>query len=535
MKKSALQGIVTLMSLALIGIILMQINWLHKSIQLNEAQFNKGVMSSLSTVSEKLTKHEMVQQVKSFFHTTDQRKVSRYHCDELSKTSSDVHMERQVRTKKVIAFFANSISDTFLVNEKEFITSKSSEYQCSCARCKQKQKDDIIAYFLTNQLNNAPIAETKLADRIDLEFLDASIHEELENQGIKLQFDYGLFSNRLQSFEYITSNSGDEEPSKMNSRITNLAHTHYKVDLFESDEQADPSINLFGGSSAPGLLMIHFPGKSTYLWRSIWVMVLGSILFTGVLLFCFAYTIMVILRQKNLSEMKTDFINNMTHEFKTPIATISLASDSICNPAILSDPEKVSRFAKIIGQENKRMNSQVEKVLQMAMIDKRDLALKINRLNLHDIVHRAAENMRIRIEPKGGEMILDLGAADSIIEGDQTHVSNVINNLLDNANKYTPENPRIELTTSNVQNGIEICVKDNGIGMDDEARKKIFDKFYRVQGGNLHDIKGFGLGLSYVKAIVTAHKGSIRVQSKLGQGTTFTVFLPHFHETNDNL
>jgi two-component system phosphate regulon sensor histidine kinase PhoR len=288
------------------------------------------------------------------------------------------------------------------------------------------------------------------------------------------------------------------------------------VDLFRQD---NPS---------PGMLMIYFPTKSELVWSSVWQNLLASILFTGIILFCFAYTVQVIFKQKKLSEMKNDFINNMTHEFKTPIATISLAADSITNPIISGNAEKVRRFADIIKQENKRMNSQVEKVLQMALLDKNDFQIKLTRVNLHEIIERAVENFALQVEKKEGVVKTELQANEAVVEGDLTHVTNIIHNLMDNANKYSPEKPQITLHTRNVPNGVELVVEDNGIGMTREALKHIFDKFYRVHTGDVHDVKGFGLGLSYVKAVMNAHKGQIDVKSELGKGSKFILFFP-FH------
>jgi two-component system phosphate regulon sensor histidine kinase PhoR len=225
--------------------------------------------------------------------------------------------------------------------------------------------------------------------------------------------------------------------------------------------------------------------------------------------------------------MKTDFINNMTHEFKTPIATISLASDSILSPSILENKDKVSRFIGIIKQENRRMLNQVEKVLQMAQIDKEDLDLKLTSLNLHEIISEAVVNAELKVQAKGGSITTRLEAQKPEILGDATHISSIINNLLDNAEKYTPEKPEILICTKNIKDGLEISIHDNGIGISRDALKYIFEKFYRVHTGNLHNVKGFGLGLSYVKAMVEAHHGRVQVKSEPGKGSIFTVFLPY--------
>jgi two-component system phosphate regulon sensor histidine kinase PhoR len=356
-----------------------------------------------------------------------------------------------------------------------------------------------------------------VGERIDLEHLKTALRQELKNRGIDTDYQYGIYSHKKKSFVVLNGVYVVEDPQvreALPGYKKSIYNSRYRVDLFRDD------------MPSPGLLMIHFPAKTSFVWKSVWVNFLGSILFTGIILFCFGYTINVIFRQKKLSEMKTDFINNMTHEFKTPIATISLAADSITSPMISGNSDKVRRFAGIIKQENKRMNNQVEKVLQMALLDKQDFSLKLAEVNLHDIIGRAVENISLQVEKKDGQAEAFMEATNPIVEGDITHISNIINNLLDNANKYSPEKPEISVHTRNVGNGVEVIIMDKGIGMTKEAKKHIFDKFYRVHTGDLHDVKGFGLGLSYVKAMMTAHKGQIEVKSDLGKGSSFTLFFP---------
>jgi two-component system phosphate regulon sensor histidine kinase PhoR len=363
-----------------------------------------------------------------------------------------------------------------------------------------------------------------LEQRIEPEFLDMIIKKSFSNRNInpardtKYEYHYGIYSAEKQAFVIEDGHFliEDERPSGNPNETTekNLYNTDLKVTLFPKEEIVSGEIRLF------------FPNRSTIIWSSLWQSILGLLLFTGIILFSFFYTLNIVFRQKKVSEMKTDFINNMTHEFKTPIATISLASDSMVSPKISGDPEKVRRFANIIKQENKRMNAQVEKVLQMALLDKEDFGLRTTEIDLHEVIERAVENIGLQVEKRQGTARADLQATQPVIEGDATHISNVINNLLDNANKYSPENPEISVHTRNVPNGVEVIVKDNGLGMTKEAKKHIFDKFYRVHTGNLHDIKGFGLGLSYVKAIMTAHKGQIDVTSDLGKGSSFILTFP---------
>jgi two-component system phosphate regulon sensor histidine kinase PhoR len=254
-----------------------------------------------------------------------------------------------------------------------------------------------------------------------------------------------------------------------------------------------------------------------------WIYV--SIIVVLVLVF-FGYTITVIFRQKRLSEVKTDFINNMTHELKTPISTIGLSSEMLLRSDFSNDPEKLKRYAGIIFKENKRLENQVERVLNVAKLDEEELVLKKEKMDIHELLVEAKENFDINQLEQGGKIQIHLGASQHEIMADPVHVTNVVYNLLDNAVKYCENNPEIHVNTHNEKKGIVIEFVDNGIGMKREDMKMIFDKFYRVPTGNLHNVKGFGLGLYYVKLIVEAHNGKIEVKSKVGEGTTFTVYLP---------
>jgi len=224
--------------------------------------------------------------------------------------------------------------------------------------------------------------------------------------------------------------------------------------------------------------------------------------------------------------MKTDFINNMTHEFKTPIASIALAAEALQDPSIQSEQNRTKRFLKVIEDENLRLKNHVDKVLQTAIIDKGELKLNITDIDIHAIIEIATKNAGLQVEKRGGRIRSKLNASDPIIMADKGHITNVIYNLLDNANKYSPENPAIEVETYNIGDGVNITVKDNGIGMTKETQKKIFDKFYRINTGNLHDVKGFGLGLNYVRAIVQLHGGNISIESEPGKGSSFSIFIP---------
>lgn len=231
------------------------------------------------------------------------------------------------------------------------------------------------------------------------------------------------------------------------------------------------------------------------------------------------------LRQKKLSEIKNDFINNMTHEFKTPIATISLAVDALRNEKVQQDPKKMSYFSEIIKEENQRMNRQVETILRAALLEKQEIQLNLKPLHIHQIVTDVADNFMLRLQEKGGTLELKLNATNDLIEADEVHISNLINNLMDNAVKYAKDNvpPKICIFTSSTDKKFSIRIEDNGIGMNRETVKRIFERFYRAHTGNIHNVKGFGLGLSYVKSVVDAHDGHIKPESTLGKGSCFTI------------
>jgi signal transduction histidine kinase len=232
------------------------------------------------------------------------------------------------------------------------------------------------------------------------------------------------------------------------------------------------------------------------------------------------------LRQKKISDIKTDFINNMTHEFKTPLATISIALDSINNPKIIDTPDKIRSYTKVIKEENNRMNARVEEVLQMALLDSKDFKLVTRDIDLNTLIRKVTDTIRLQVENKEGTIAVDLGAERTTVNADEVHLSNVFMNLLDNANKYSPGKPEIRVTTSNTGSSVAVAVEDKGIGMSPETQHRVFDKFFRVTSGNIHNIKGFGLGLSYAKAIVLAHKGALNVSSQPGKGSRFEVVLP---------
>jgi two-component system phosphate regulon sensor histidine kinase PhoR len=335
--------------------------------------------------------------------------------------------------------------------------------------------------------------------------LDSLISQELNLRGIDTRFEFGIYKPENEIYLIEKSPNYRKE----------LFERGYAFPLFQSD--------IF---TPPEYLLISFPDEKRFLLTELWGMLLISLVLIIVIVYSFTYTISTIFRQKRLSEMKNDFINNMTHEFKTPIATISLACEAMNDKEIRKSAEFYSSYINMIQEENKRLAGMAEKILQTAVIDSGQLKMKKELINIHDIIHDVVKNIRIQVEIKDGDIIKSFYAARPRIEGDKVHVTNLIYNLLDNANKYSPRKPLIRISTENTSNGVMITIEDNGIGIGKSEQKKIFDKLYRVPTGNIHEVRGFGLGLNYVKAIVEEHHGKISLESEVNKGSIFRVFLP---------
>jgi two-component system phosphate regulon sensor histidine kinase PhoR len=336
--------------------------------------------------------------------------------------------------------------------------------------------------------------------------LDSIITLELTRRGIDTRFEFGIYKPETQ--EFLVQKTGNYQKQ--------LIQKGYAYSLFSSD--------IF---SPPEYLLVWFPNERQFLLTELWGMLLISIILIVIIVYSFAWTLASLIRQKKLSEMKNDFINNMTHEFKTPISTISLACEALSDGDIKKDETFYSRYISMIREENSRLALLSEKILQSAVIEKGQLKMKKEMVDLHSVIREVIRNIKIQVEIKDGIIFTELRANPAQLEGDKIHLTNLVYNLLDNANKYSPRKPVIRIQTENAEKGLVFSIEDNGIGISKTDQKKVFEKLYRVHTGDIHGVRGFGLGLSYVKAIVEEHCGKITITSEMNQGSKFSVYLPY--------
>jgi len=544
MNKKIILLIIGLITIALIGLTALQLYWLQNAIAVKEAQFERDVNEALTNVIYKLEKIDVAHKLKnqmaskgkstSIFNTIDsinniftrEMELMAYHYVPNKDTTLNFSREKskielsKPESVKVVSHFDTTIIYNYNENvknkEKKFsengqiITSSNNQnnfltqFNRISSTVDMLLKKSTLVSDVFDDMFNFKRFQT-IEERIDPAMLDSLIEVELRNKGIKTQFEFGIFSTIRNKM--IIEKTGRYHKELMTQK--------YEAILFPSDMYTYPEY-----------LLLYFPNQHQYLFTKMWTMLLISAILIVMIIFSFTYTITTIIRQKKLSEIKNDFINNMTHEFKTPISTISLACQALNDREIKKSENLYSSYINIINEENNRLGGLAEKVLYTAIIEKGKLKLKMEEVDIHEIIQSVVKNFTLQVEKKNGFIRLHLDAAKHKIIADRIHITNLINNLLDNANKYTYENPAIYLSTFSSEEGISISIEDNGIGISKPNQKKIFETLYRIHTGNIHDVKGFGLGLSYVKAIVEKHGGTISVESELKKGSTFTVFLP---------
>jgi two-component system phosphate regulon sensor histidine kinase PhoR len=372
----------------------------------------------------------------------------------------------------------------------------------------------------TMELMRVPL----VAERYTVEDVNDKIRKAFNKVGLKnTRFEFSISSD-LNSADLRTNGMLFRPPELQSKDFVKVISDTNNFRIFyplQAPENTDASAIL-----PDEVLVVVVPNFKDIVIDEMRWMIAGAIFFTLVIISAFYVTVSALLRQKKLSEIKNDFINNMTHEFKTPLATISLAVDALRNEKVVHDRIKSEYFTGIIKEENRRMNKQVETILQASLLDRQEQQLNLKPLHAHVVIQEAMENFHLQLEGKGGRSELQLNAKNDLLLADEVHFMNIITNLIDNAVKYSKENPFIRISTHSTPKNLVIRIEDNGIGMSKETQRRIFEKFYRAHTGNLHNVKGFGLGLSYVKTIVEAHRGKIKVDSVVGKGTNFTLEFP---------
>lgn len=533
MNKSNVKIITIIASLALMGLIAIQVYWINNAIVLGKQRFEQNVNEALDKVVSMMEKQRAANKISKKFNFRKQG--IRWFAPQDTSTKAEKINETQARNdlalqndKINVKIYEEYSSDSNGVvvkksRHKSYLSdTTSSELDINVSN--EMGMPSYLQQFNSGDLQRKWFSENKemvndifdelvsiniyndYSNKIDTLILDSVIRLEFLQQGISAKYIYGILPSKTLSAE---------DSARLAEKELNLYSSNYKINLSPD--------NVF---IKPQYLSVYFPSENSYLLGSMWFMLFISGSFMMVLIFSFYYTVSTIFKQKKLSEIKNDFISNMTHEFKTPISTISLACEVLNDQSVEKSQERVSNYVKMIGDENKRLSLLVENILQTAILDKGEFKLKLQSIDLHALIEQTIANIKLQVENKHGVITTDLKAVSPVINADKVHVTNIIFNLIDNALKYSNQHPEIKISTRSNESGTFISVKDNGIGISKENQKRIFDTMYRVPTGNIHNVKGFGLGLSYVKAVVEKHGGAIEVESEPGKGSIFTVYFP---------
>ncbi|MCD8210764.1 MAG: ATP-binding protein [Prevotella sp.] len=507
MKKTTIWVIAIVMGLSFMVLLFMQAKYFEAMVQMKKEQFDESVTTALSQASRNLELNETLKYLEKDVDTADKDSSSRKSTN--LDYSTLAHANNQpdyglysTFELKTIKTKPSSLPKAVIIKTDQSTVSQATKSMRERVKNRyvyQKALLDEVVYNILYTASDKPLRE-----RINFKMLDRDLKTELMNQGIDIPYHFTV------------STQDGREVYRCPDYSEKGGEYTYSQALFRNDP-----------ANKMGVVSVHFPDMNSYIFSSVRFMI-PSLIFTIVLLVTFVFTIVVIFRQKRYSEIKTDFINNMTHELKTPISSISLASQMLGDESVTKSPNVLKHISSVINDEAKRLRFLVEKVLQMSMFDKNKAIIKKKELNLNEMVESVSNTFTLRVEHTGGHITVDLKATNPIIYVDEVHFTNVLFNLLDNAVKYCNPDRALELliTTWNDKEKVYLSVKDNGLGIKKENLKKIFEKFYRVHTGNVHDVKGFGLGLAYVKNIVDLHKGEIHTESKEGKGTNFIISLP---------
>ncbi len=539
MNKKKFIGLILLMVISLSGIIWVQVRWISNAVRVRNEQFDLAVANSLRNTAGMIeTSAQMAFLNSQYLNSLRGEDSTNQMIENRRRTTGgsgnySIHFSQSSESYDNGDIKRGSVSGTIQVNragenDSVVIVVSTDGKPAVYMKVPDSKADSTVESVLVSSDDYRQWLRRRAGDFQDLtsRFASEMYGWEKNLELDKSQIAFAL-TNELQAsniympFEFAILR-GDSIYDGYFTRIKRreFLNSIYKVRLFAN-----------GIINKGDVISIVFPNRTKYVFGNMFWMVLGSLLFSLIIISTFTLSLYMIISQKKINEMKSDFINNMTHEFKTPIATISLAADTIANQKIIKDEEKVRHFVGLIKKENDRMNRQVENILQISTLEKKEMDFSFETMDLHEVIHHGIETISIQVHDRGGVIKTSLDAENSIVTGDREHLRNLVHNLLDNANKYSENTPEIKVLTRNNNYGIFLVVEDNGIGMTKAVQSKIFERFYRQTSGNIHNVKGFGLGLNYVKSIVDAHNGTISVESEPGCGSRFTVFIPFNRET----
>jgi two-component system phosphate regulon sensor histidine kinase PhoR len=547
LNKKLLKVIIIAMMVSLSGLIVLQVYTINNAVKLEEKMFEASVNQAIHQVAEIIEKHEVAVNVRDNFNLSSQGKMFFMGIDSLVRksttkkdtTTSGLVFWNEISPGELQAEFRQINKDgaVELIEETRFDSSGEVTFKRIRSASRLSEPNRLQSDFGIHLERNEQVSDPRLErflkksglvsdifkelfkinvqqnieERVKPEIIDSLLKEKFHEVGIKTSFEFGIY-------DLINNKLFIDHESKY---ANDLMKSQFRVRLFPHDIFVHPDY-----------LLVYFPSQSSYIFSNLIFIFIISSLFLLVVIFSFYYTINTILKQKKVSEIKNDFINNMTHELKTPISTISLACEAMGDPDINRAGRIMDNYIKMIAEENKRLGLLVENVLQTAILDKGDFKLKTEQIDIRLVLEKVMKSLSMHLERKKGKLELQLNTERVMVEADPVHITNVMYNLIDNAIKYSKSEPHIIIAVSETEKGLGIEVADNGIGISKDQQKRIFEKLYRVPTGNVHNVKGFGLGLSYVKAIVDKHFGQIRLESELGKGSRFLITIPYFHRSN---
>ncbi len=536
MKLRTMVPVVSLIVIALAGLILLQVYLLNNAFALKEQAFRQNVGTALGAAALKLQAGETLSRIQRFdlrAGSPTGRKVQRHASPSLPVRGNGRSSSYRVDTPQRVSIRVwngegdSLLSDTirqqgaytvetdtafpprggyyyrFATDSSSMVVSVGGGNAGETMHAGATDRDRL---FVVSTVYDNLISEGNgIRRNINPVLLDSVLKGSMRDAGIPLAFAYGILSPRRDSVLQASPAGA----------AALLRSAEYHVPLFHL---------AFGPPQRE--LAVSFTGRDAYLFGQLWPALLASVLFIVIIAWCFGYTVRTIMRQQRLAGHMVEFINNMTHEFKTPIATVTLASEAIARPDVIRNSSRVRKYNGMIAEETLRMKEQVDRILQMAVIEEGDYELSLSDVDMHSVIQSAVDNAALHVESRGGRIISALGAERHTVRGDKVHLVNIVHNLLDNASKYSPAAPEIHVSTANAGTWLVVRVSDRGIGIGPEHIGRVFDKYYRVPTGNIHEVKGFGLGLSYVRLLVEAHGGTITLGSREGEGTEVELRFP---------